>query len=51
LAKACEIGANLLEGDGWFEFMGENLKNISISGDLNYNLDLMPTEQHNISDN
>lgn len=44
MVKACETGANLLEGDGWFDFMGENLKHISISGDLNYNLELMPTE-------
>lgn len=44
MVKACEIGANLLEGDGWFEFMGENLKHISISGDINYNIELMPTE-------
>lgn len=38
---ACIPGENPLE-DGWYTLQGEDLSKIAITGDINYNTELLP---------
>lgn len=39
--KACKPNEDPLS-DGWYDLMGDDLKNIAIIGDFNYNTELLP---------
>lgn len=38
---ACKPGENALS-DGWYDLQGEDLNKIAITGELNYNTELLP---------
>lgn len=40
---ACKIGEEPIS-DGWYDLQGDDLKNIAIVGDFNWNADLLPSQ-------